>query len=389
MNTRSDATNPSTTDGYWTYPYTYTIYSYTLKLNDFADLWSIEAEKDGIYITYGIIFCLCILVGTPGNLVSFFYFKSKKKSLSTTIYMLISANDIVVSMAAIPLAMTDLSQSQNLIKSMFGDTQYYVKENSNKCAVWFFVWETAIKFSVFLTTCLSYSRTISLIDPFRRQRVKNLLVAILIFLMLQLTETILYYVVVDIKSSFDFLGWKRCILMVGSLEVYDGTKALIVKISRAIFFVTPAFAVAISCVASIAVLVQARSKTDKKHKVLEISRNRATITILLFALLYGVCNIPLVIGTIISFLSGMKYLELFDFDTHFYYRNASTYLLLAVNSAANPIFYFWRMPALRESVKAGISSRAFKGKSPKLAKRHTDISRCASGGLELRSISKV
>ena len=175
---RSNATNPSTTDWYFT----------TYRWNDFDASWSIEAEIDGIYVTFGAIFCLCILVGTSGNLVSFLYFKSKKKSLSTTVYMLISANDIVVSMTAIPLAMTDLPQSPNLMRSMFGGDQYNIDENDNKCAVWFFVWETAIKFSVFLTTCLSYSRTISLLDPFRRQRVKNLLVAVLMFLLLQVLK---------------------------------------------------------------------------------------------------------------------------------------------------------------------------------------------------------
>jgi hypothetical protein len=40
----------------------------------------------------------------------------------------------------------------------------------------------------------------------------------------------------------------------------------------------------------------------------------------------------------------------FAFDKQWYYYITVYYLLIAVNSAVNPIFYFWRMPALRRNV---------------------------------------
>ena len=40
-----------------------------------------------------------------------------------------------------------------------------------------------------------------------------------------------------------------------------------------------------------------------------------------------------------------------QFDTQYHYGNAIYTVLLAVNSAANPILYFWRMPRLREFFK--------------------------------------
>ena len=331
-----------------------------------------ESGSDGVYIFYGALFCLCVLMGISGNLVSFIYFKSKKRNISSTIYMLISANDMVVSMAVIPLALSDSSQDKDLMMAIFGNTStnlalqtnltetttamyrtIYTTTNNHRCAVWMLVWETTINFSVFLTTCLSVSRTISLLDPFRRQKVKYLVLALVVFALLQMANVVSLHFINDVKSTFNFRK-KRCEMSVHH-NVYKMTEVLILKICYVILFITPALVVAISCVISAVVLMLARRKTKEKHRVLESSRNKATITILLFALLFGVCNIPFVIETILK-LSDLEWYEYsyLQFDHHHYFQNAAEFLLLAVNSAANPIFYFWRMPALRESVKAGI-----------------------------------
>ena len=102
-----------------------------------------------------------------------------------------------------------------------------------------------------------------------------------------------------------------------------------------------------------------RRNQHVQQRELQQSRNRATVTILLFALLYGVCNVPFVVSQILlTHFSVTKNLRKFDilftFDSLFYYRTATHILLLAVNSAANPILYFWRIPSLREYTLTGI-----------------------------------
>ena len=321
-----------------------------------------KGYNDGISITYGVILCACVIIGTSGNLYSFIHFKSKKRNISSSIYMLISANDMVVCMTVVPIALSymSLSKSKDLMRYIFahGETvsEYFDrKQNNYRCAVYIFVWETTVRLSVFFTACLSISRTISLFDPFKRQKVKYLVNALLMFVLMQSVETILKYFFVHLRSKFDRWSSNRCVLYISDTNLYNkNAGAFISKISYGIFIVTPAFAVAISSVVSVFALVQARGKTDEKHKVLESSRNRATVTILLFALLYGVCNILLIVDAISRFLPSGKYEKMHEFDEQFFYRNAAIYLLPTVNSAANPIFYFWRMPALRESVKAGI-----------------------------------
>ena len=61
-------------------------------------------------VPYGTICCLCFLLGTVGNIVSFLCFKAKKRDISSVIYMLITANDIVVSVVVVPVGISFLSE---------------------------------------------------------------------------------------------------------------------------------------------------------------------------------------------------------------------------------------------------------------------------------------
>ena len=118
-------------------------------------------------------------------------------------------------------------------------------------------------------------------------------------------------------------------------------------------YMPPVIAVTTSCIVSTVLLVKRRGE----HVVgLQRSRNKATVTILLFALLYGICNVPLMVWTVLvnySFEISKNwedFYSIYEFDSQHYFGNASFTLLLATNSAANPILYFWRMDRFREFV---------------------------------------
>ena len=148
----------------------------------------------------------------------------------------------------------------------------------------------------------------------------------------------------------------RCNIFVIS-NLITGTEFSTMSVIRNLIFIAPAFVVATSCMIS-AVLLR-RSGVQVQQEELQRSRNRATVTILLFALLYGVCNIPLAISYIFKTCMWITndyewYGDLFQFDTQNYYYNVTQTLLIAANSAANPILYFWRMPALREGTLSSI-----------------------------------
>jgi hypothetical protein len=115
-------------------------------------------------------------------------------------------------------------------------------------------------------------------------------------------------------------------------------------------FFIPAFVVAICCIISIVVLsIQKHSDCSRQ---LQRSRNRASLTIFLFAIVFGICNYPMVVMWVID--KNLKYTRFLSLNAHMYLSNATTIVLLAANSAVNSVLYFWRMRRYREFVLSGI-----------------------------------
>ena len=293
--------------------------------------------------SYGSICCLIFLIGTLGNISSFLYFKSKKRDISNVIYMLITANDIVVSITVLPVGISFLTQGKPGL--IFG--------NKYGCETWYFIWKMAIKLSVFLVLCLCTIRTISLLKPFNEQKIRYFVLAVMIMMVINLAFEATFLLRDITRVIFSPLIF-RC-----GWYFYGSTNAelIVYAVNYNICYISPAFVVVISCVISVVVLT--RRSRNVQQRELQQSRNRATVTILLFALLYGVCNIPwvlsLVIYTATIVTDDWEIMDNFyRFDKHFFYYNATFTILQAANSAANPILYFWRMPALREYIMSGI-----------------------------------
>ena len=286
-----------------------------------------NAAADNIYGSYC---CICFVIGTFGNIISFLYFKSKKRDIASVVYMCLTVADVVVSFSMFPKGLSYLSGRQPGI--IFG--------SKYGCEVYYHLCNVTLHFSVFLTICLSVSRTISLIDPFRRLRVKYLVIAVSTFYLVTLTESIAFNMAYVVKMHYNAL-YVSCLL---TLHTVPWT---FICVSNAIYFLIPVFVVAISCTISLVILT--RRNRNVKQKELQLSRNRATVTILLFALLYELCNLPMVAYktiTIIHFLTG-KCSSLFEVDEKQYLHNG-VMLLCVGNSAVNPILYFWRMPPLKD-----------------------------------------
>ena len=303
-----------------------------------------ERIRAATFYWNGTICCLCFLIGTLGNIVSFLYFKSKNKDISSVIYMLITANDIVVSIIILPVGISFMSKGQPGI--IFG--------NNYGCIAWENLWRVAISCSVFLVLCLCVTRTISLMRPFQSQKVRYLVIAVVANLVINLLKMAYMTTRDSTEVMFSTLR-SRC----DSLVVFPIKQGELYGLAVVdnILFTAPVIVVAVSCMLSLVVL--RRRNENVQQRELQQSRNRATVTILLFALLYGVCNLPLVISyTLYTFcLFADKWgicMKFYQFDKHLLYRNTETTLLLAANSAANPILYFWRMPALREYIMSGI-----------------------------------
>ena len=197
--------------------------------------------------------------------------------------------------------------------------------------------------------------TVAFLFPFRKQRVRYLVTTSTVaFLLLTFGRIKVLHMLVE--TEIEFRPWvSRCDVYL--VRKVDLSVFLILQISNNLAFTAPTFVVSISCVISV-VLLRKKNKTVRQRE-LQRSRTRATVTILLFALLYGVCNIPLAVDFILRTYSWATnntnlYRDLYQFDNSYYYRNAVDVLLIVANSAANPLLYFWRMLALREYTLIGI-----------------------------------
>ena len=301
--------------------------------------WTTIWFNEAIEVSHGSFFILSFVVGTVGNIVSFLYFKSKKRNISNVIYMLTTVNDIVVSITSLQIAHPYLAKRYPGI--IFG--------NKYSCAVWFYIWFIAIYYvSAFLVVNLCVARTLSLLRPFKKQKIKYVLIALTSYFTTILTLiAITHSLGVSRDVVFDYTI-NICILRLD--QPGHATIDRVIVISFSLLLLVKAVAVVVSCIISVVVLT--RKNKNVRQRELQQSRNRATVTILLFALLYGVCNLPLVISyTMIWFSSwtdGSIVRAFFSFDTKRYLLNAITTFLPAANSALNPILYFWRMKPLRE-----------------------------------------
>lgn len=234
-------------------------------------------------IAYGTIFILCFLIGTIGNSISFTFFSSKKREISSVIYILITATDILVSIVALPVGISFCSQRQPgfIFGSDFG------------CESWVCLWYGSISISIFLVLCLSISRTLSLIRPFQKRRVKHLSKTSLTIQLIQITA---FQTLKHSSNSVYYPEFGRCDI---TFSPFSTASIHLQRAIRILTCVAPAFVVAISSFIS-AVSLTKQNTLQTQQGTLHRSRRRATWTILLFASLYGVCNLPFVLDYIIK-----------------------------------------------------------------------------------------
>ena len=317
----------------------------------------------GVDCVYGLVSCLCFLVGTVGNIASYVYFRSKKKDISNTVYKFITLNDTLICLTVLPVGISFLTNRMpGLLLS-----------NQVGCTAWVYLWGCSVRLSIFLVVCLCWSRTYSLIRPFSNQKVWPIHVIIWSYLLLQAGQLVGFHVLRGTVVKFT-RDTARCELLL--LEETNQALLLALEICMIFTYVVPVFVVIISCVVSVVVILLAQREAEERRarsaarptgyrtvqgprEALRRSRNRATVTILLFAFLYGVCNVPIVVKLIIQTYtvhSDGEYEDFYDFDTlpNRYFHNATWTILLAVNSAVNPLLYFWRMPALTSHTVSNI-----------------------------------
>ena len=297
---------------------------------------------------YGAFYCICFLFGLIGNILSFAYFLKRRRDLPNTLYKVISATDVMTSVASLAVGVSFLSARQPGL--IFG--------NEVLCYAWTYVWHITSRLSIFLVVVLSGSRTYYLMKPFHKQRVLPYLLIILAYCIFQVGQTIGFQVQQKTEATFE-RPMARCVLLFSNLT----TKHMILysDIVRIFTFVVPMFIVIFSGLLSIKITLRRIDKNVMKlgsgRKELQRSRNRATVTILLFTGVYTIFNVPLVVSEI---LHTIDYHSDYSFDFHsfdyngkymLYFDNFVSMLSVSLNAAINPLLYLWRMPGCQSYIK--------------------------------------
>ena len=248
----------------------------------------------GLDVLYGSVCCICFVLGLVGNIVSFIYFRSKKKDVPNTVYRIITINDSVLCMAILPVGICFLTDRN---PGIFFGTDIL-------CNAWVYIWNTNCRLSIFLVIVLSSARTYALLRPFASQKLTPVVCIIAIYFVLQVLQFIGFQLVTSTITTFD--EQRAACSITFTIDTISNGVAMYLQVAAIFTFIVPIFVVGISCILSIRAILSTvvRGCDSASQAGIRHSRNRATVTILLFASVYAVFNIPLVISMILTIIDA-------------------------------------------------------------------------------------
>ena len=295
-------------------------------------------------IVYGIILVIITILGTPGNALSLYYFIRKRRDVSAIIYICITAVDTVLCLCALPVALTYFNGRS---PTLFASSVF--------CNVWHLVYKTLSSMSIFCVATLSITRTFFLLRPFKTIS-KKLVVAILLgyFLFQCVASTIIYW---EKGGQWTYNKMYAECSQGSNVTKFEKLGDVILNLCHTF----PIFPILISCVISIfALMGSAREgRTAEQGK----EKRYASITIVMFTVIYAVFNIPSSLLNLFNlFNSNLLWNDMLAFDQLGYFSNFVWSLSIPLNSLCNPILYIIRMKNLREAMLTSITGNRSIGK---------------------------
>ena len=285
--------------------------------------------------------CICLLIGLPGNLIALKYFiHTKKRNLSTLLYILACCIDIFSSIIHLPVAINFFNKRE---AGLFNDRVF--------CIAWYLILLMLQQMSMVTVTSLSVSRTIVIIDPFYQVNKKSVFISISLYFFYHLVWNLVWLLKAD-ELYYD--------LPVGFCQAYsENIIDTIFQINFNICSVGCQMTVLLSFLASVYNL----RKNSLSHGS-EMRNLHASITIAYFSALFLACNLFTLINCVIYTVSMEKY------DTYpgplyngyfmfFYSWPLSELFFIVLNASLNPLLYQWRMKEMRIWFKTLLSLDQF------------------------------
>ena len=299
-------------------------------------IWIMPTKEEYEVLSFSLYF-LCFLVGLPGNILALCFFVKKRQDLANVIYIFIASFDILISVLMLPLSIPYLQNNQRY-SVLFSSGGWF-------CTLWGMLWFSGSFMTIFLVAVVSVTRCICIALPLARLFLKKsvvigVILAYLAFLIIQ--STIPFWV----GGEYQYFRDNNGICMWPLKDLADYPLAMSVSLHlflcQQIGWFLP---IIISSLVTVCVLRKPRSQMS--HKNYDV-----TVSIICFTILCTACNIPPFFYQIIVKMSKLdKYA--FTFDSFFfspYFSNFSVGLSIGVNSALNPLLYYWRTKAFRKFI---------------------------------------
>lgn len=225
--------------------------------------------------TLAIILIICVVVGLPGNAISFaFFIRRKTKNISLSLYSVITVVDCITNLLVIAVA-----------KVLYENRDPGWFRNKHFCKFWAISYEMVTQNSLFLVMMISVTRAISIVRPQYKISRKAVMISIAVYP----AEYLLERAFGAHKSIRDIYGFSPDdpICWVNSLSKYGH---LIQTLLIAIKVGVPSIITFIAFVLCLNRLYSTK-KAGSMDKIY-----RASLTVALFTLIFLLCNLPYFVG---------------------------------------------------------------------------------------------
>ena len=304
----------------------------------------------------GFLLILCALIGIPGNILGVFYFTSmKKKDRVTLLYIIICSIDITTSFSHLPVAI-----------AMFRGRKPGLFNNYLFCVLWETIYTILQKMSIFLVLLLSTLRTVAIVKPFYKIRIRTVMGSVVGYLVILVLIPVLQYKIPPLRGEFKY-SWDGAYCYYNfEMKFEHAVNLVMVGLPPILTFLTLMVSVLkLHFSAKKSVSRSVKGDGSPRAKVIQKWKDRASITIVMFSSLFLVCNLPLFVNMMHNMTTrffGVKYPGVY-FGTRFmfwYSWHIAKMESVVVNAALNPVFYYCRMKRFRLWCNMVITCRSFR-----------------------------
>ena len=237
------------------------------------------------------------------------------------------------------------------------------------CIFWINTFQLLIRISIATTATISVTRTISLVYPLSHLNKRYIIIALFLYGSCVLSATAIPSIIGIQYSYYDVSG-AYCWLM-PTEKTFAPTWNHIDNVIDCVALAFPVLPITISCMISIYCVMRVpktivKNQYNGKEGGVSFGRGRvkthATITIIIFTMVYLIFNVPLFIMYVFWYLTNYLYEYPGPFFStavmYNYSWNFVEVLSVASNAAINPCLYFIRIKKFRIFLKTRHSPRS-------------------------------